>query len=694
MQRRIWNLLIASFGGLFFEMLLVRWLPTTIYYLGYYKNCILFATFLGFGCGAATHRRSHRVLPYYLLLVAAVVLGATLTERYTKILAGSAGEFLWPQFKATSVEVPILGLLLLVFTVAALLMVPLGRLVGTHLEAFPPITAYSINIGGSLLGVAAFLLLAYLNAGPLAWFTVAGFPVLYFAGKTRAGIVCNVVGLIAIAAVLLAFRSPQEFWSPYSKISLEAPVATINARQLLTNNNGHQVLYDLSNERMANLANISSEHASLVQTHRYIYDSPYAVVHPRSVLLIGGGAGNEAAAALRHGVERVDVVEIDPVIIDIGRQYHPERPYADSRVRIINDDARHHLAVTREKYDLVLFGFLDSTSQLSSMSNIRLDNYVYTFESFKQARSLLNPGGLLQVTYFAISDFVRARILSMIEEVFDRPPVMEVVSEGPSADLLIFAGPAVAETSRLAIPGLTQAYTGTFSEETRRWLSVTDDWPFLYVRGRGIGSDYLLALGAMTVISVVFIKAFIWAGMGPAKETSWASWCFFLQGAGFMLLETNTIVRMALILGSTWIVTSVAVILVLLAALVSNVIVRRFASPSVNGIMVLLTLSILLNYIVDIHFYLALPGAARTILAAFQVYCPMLASSLLFGRLFQRSGQSGYDFGTNILGAMLGGMLEYGSLIVGVRAVYLLALVLFLAIVPLYRRMSVRAGLA
>ena len=68
------DLLIASFAALFFEMLLVRWLPTTIYYLGYYKNCILFATFLGFGCGSATRRRVDGILPYFALCVAAMVI--------------------------------------------------------------------------------------------------------------------------------------------------------------------------------------------------------------------------------------------------------------------------------------------------------------------------------------------------------------------------------------------------------------------------------------------------------------------------------------------------------------------------------------------------------------------------------------------------------------------------------------------
>jgi hypothetical protein len=93
-----------------------------------------------------------------------------------------------------------------------------------------------------------------------------------------------------------------------------------------------------------------------------------------------------------------------------------------------------------------------------------------------------------------------------------------------------------------------------------------------------------------------------------------------------------------------------------------------------------------LNYFVDIHLYLGLPNTIRVALAAFQLYIPILASSLVFARLFQQSEKSSFDFGMNILGALFGGMLEYSSLVVGVRNVYLMALVVFLAMVPLLRR--------
>jgi hypothetical protein len=93
-----------------------------------------------------------------------------------------------------------------------------------------------------------------------------------------------------------------------------------------------------------------------------------------------------------------------------------------------------------------------------------------------------------------------------------------------------------------------------------------------------------------------------------------------------------------------------------------------------------------INYIVDIHWYLGLPGSLRVLLAAFQLYLPILGSSLVFGRLFQRSDKSSHDMGMNILGAIFGGMLEYTSLIFGTRMAYIFAFVISQFIGGLHHR--------
>ena len=107
------------------------------------------------------------------------------------------------------------------------------------------------------------------------------------------------------------------------------------------------------------------------------YDFPYQLVsRPERVLVVGAGTGNDVAAALRHGASHVDAVEIDPYLVALGRKYHPERPYTSEKVTVTVNDARAYFKTAQHKYDLIVFGYLDSHTLLSSLSTLRLDDYV------------------------------------------------------------------------------------------------------------------------------------------------------------------------------------------------------------------------------------------------------------------------------------------------------------------------------
>lgn len=108
---------------------------------------------------------------------------------------------------------------------------------------------------------------------------------------------------------------------------------------------------------------------------------------------MGAGTGNDVASALRHGATHVDAVEIDPLILRLGKRFHPEHPYDSPRVTVHVDDARAFFKKTKRKYDLIVFGYLDSHTMLTSFSSVRLDNYVYTLESLREARGLLREAG-------------------------------------------------------------------------------------------------------------------------------------------------------------------------------------------------------------------------------------------------------------------------------------------------------------
>src|SRR5207245_2485961 len=119
----------------------------------------------------------------------------------------------------------------------------------------------------------------------------------------------------------------------------------------------------------------------------------------RRVLLAGALASLSGAAALRAGAVRVEAIELDPVILRLGRLYHPERPYDDARVRAIVNDARTYLRTTPETYDLIVYGLLDSHTLLSHASSVRLESFVYTVEGIREARARLADDGLLSLAF-------------------------------------------------------------------------------------------------------------------------------------------------------------------------------------------------------------------------------------------------------------------------------------------------------
>src|SRR5260370_103878 len=147
----------------------------------------------------------------------------------------------------------------------------------------------------------------------------------------------------------------------------------------------------------------------------------FAPPNPR-VLLVGSGTGNDVAGALRNQSRSVDAVEIDPKILALGRSRHPEHPYDDPRVSAHLTDARAFMKRTTARYDLILFGLLDSHTQLSDYSNMRLDNFFYTEEPFREPHSLLTPDGVLFLKFQINHPFVGRPLSEIPTRPLAKPP--------------------------------------------------------------------------------------------------------------------------------------------------------------------------------------------------------------------------------------------------------------------------------
>jgi SAM-dependent methyltransferase len=431
-----------------------------------------------------------------------------------------------------------------------------------------------------------------------------------------------------------------------------------------------------------------------VEQKEYFYQWPYSVFGDtfQDVLILGAGSGTDVAAALRHGVRHVDAVEIDPAIIRLGRAHHPDRPYSDPRVTVINDDARHYLATTTKHYDLVVFALIDSLTMQSSFSGVRLESYMFTEESFKAVRDRLKPDGVLIVYNYFRERWLVDRLANTAAVAFGAEPRVHV-HEARAFLGVLMAGPRLAQlTAPPRVPDQVTAFNQSHAPSPARIHQrdpsiepATDDWPFLYLQNRHIPMHYIVALGIVLIVSVVSVFLTLGlTGAAPAGSHRW-SWQFFLLGAGFMLLETKSIIQFALLWGSTWVVASLAIASVLTMALVANFIVARKTIRRpwlVAGVLVGL---LALNYLIPIGRIAFDSRAAESLFYALLVFSPILCAGLLFGSAIAKSKTLTNDFGTNLLGAMVGGVGEYLSLVTGFRALLIVIAICYIGAVAARR---------
>jgi spermidine synthase len=692
------QLVLVSFLGLFIEMLMIRWVSSEIRIFAYFKNFVLVACFLGFGLGCYLCRRrlqlSAMIAP---LLLLTVILKTPISPlRRTmfalpQLLGGGVEVHVWGVPAAPTSWIGMLLALAVVvplFAVIATTFIPFGQLVGRYLEKAPNgVAAYSVNVLASLAGIAAFTLLCFLYQPPWVWFLVAGvFSLLVFWRNPAAR---KAIGATFLACVVVLampdYRNATTYWSPYQKLILQ-PIyhdGKIDTYALNTNGSWYQKVLDLS--------------PAFVQSHpeefrRYpvewnAYNMPYRFYpSPSSVLVLGSGMGNDVAAALRNGAGRVIAVEIDPLILKLGRELHFEHPYQDPRTHVVLDDARSYIQNSHDQFDLIVFSLLDSHTTTSHFTNIRIDNYVYTREAMQRARRLLKPDGLFIVKFQVDNPWIAGRLFNLMQDAFGQDPIQFQTDLGgyDTSGRFFVGGSRDRLTQATSDPALA-TYLATHSKMPMQEARLTtDDWPYFYQHEPGLPISVILVSVAILIICGWFLRQ-------TRGERSGGELHFMFLGAGFMLLEAQIVSKMALLFGTTWVVNAIVVSGLLCLIVAANLFYG--AMPRIPlwipyaGLF--LTLAVMFAVPVEKLFFAS--WLLRAVVATLVLCIPVFFAGIIFVSSFARAGFRGSALGSNLFGSLLGGLLESFSLWFGLRSLAILAAALYLLSAVFLRRVSTAA---
>jgi Spermine/spermidine synthase domain len=529
-------------------------------------------------------------------------------------------------------------------TVAVLALI--AEEVARTFARFEPLEGYRLDIMGSLAGIVGFAAVSFLGLPPLGWAVLVTIVLVALLGR-RAGR-WQYAGVAAIL-LLLGAQSVlgSDHWSPYYKV--HAVTHDDSSLEVSVNNVPHQTAYPLEVMKAATTSR---------------YHLPYArVASPEDVLIIGSGTGNDVTVALDQGARRVDAVEIDPVLQRLGRDHHPDRPYSDPRVSVHIDDGRAFLERTHRQYDLIILALTDSATIVTGQASLRLENYLFTTEALSQARSLLKPTGTFAM-YNYYENWLLDRYAGSVTAVYGSSPCVQL-SGGE-------VGARLQAVLTISADGSTPGCTTTWQRGGAVLAPATDDRPFPYLPEHTIPSFYLWMLGLVLLAALVLVRA----ASGPVgRMRPYLDLAF--MGAAFLLLETKNVVQFALLFGTTWFVNAAVFAGVLLSVLAAVEVARRLRLPQPQLLYGALLAALAVAWVIPPASLLSLPLLPRFLAGVAIAFTPIFLANLVFAQRFRSVGASTVAFGANLLGAMVGGALEYLALIGGYRSLLILVAVLY-----------------
>lgn len=681
------ELFVLSALSLYLELLIIRWMSADIRAFTVFRTFPLITCFVGLGVGFALRKQD----------IFCVVPAAIMQLIVTLKLADFTGVCLWgfptlSNFQwinlvgiTPNLAYMVVFMLMIILLLAAPfgVFVAIGCRLGLLFDRLPSLQAYSLNLAGAIAGSAVFPILSFLGFPPWQLLLPAAAILVFMVWQTEQKINWkNIAVVAAIPVLFLVLPGSQAkpllflerffeltalptLWSPYQRIDVQIfsnkvepgkPADnTFRALELSVNRAFYQSFLELYAPH-----DIPKGTEVTYEAITKDYELPFLINNPKNCLIVGCGTGQNVSSALHCNVKKVDAVDIDPVILELGRRFNSD--YHKPEVNLVCDDARHFFSATKEKYDVIDFSTLDSHTVAGLGSSVRVDTYVYTKESFKQALRLLNPENGLFVLSFTHEDnrqYVTDRLQRTLTEAAGYQPKIIV---GKAIGMIFVLGPAVKD-GKFQIPQGYQEY----KHEPSEVRVLTDDWPYLYVQTGVVDWPYLAAVAEMLLIMAFAGRRFLFS-----KNDS-SMWQMFFMGAAFMLLELYAISFLSLLYGSTWITSALVINGILIMIFLGNLLVLKVGAPISSNQKVLYAVlfgTIAISYFLPstqvLESSVGMEWLTYPVVTALTVL-PMGVASLIFSSAFAKMVEPPKALAFNLMGSVVGGLMEYWSNYLGIK---------------------------
>jgi hypothetical protein len=286
--------------------------------------------------------------------------------------------------------------------------------------------------------------------------------------------------------------------------------------------------------------------------------------------------------------------------------------------------------------------------------------------------------------------WVADRLVGMARDVFGHEPLAYVVTEiprqcGGGGNLAVICGRQPVTLANVSDPALREFIRTHQIQLPGTTRPTTDDWPYLYLQHATIPKLHIAtSLAMLAVVALARRRAF--------GFTQGLDWHFFALGAAFLLLEVQTVSRATLLFGMTWAVNAIVISALLVMILLANFAAARWPGLPRRFAVAGLTVTVTALALVPLDWFNGLGVGTKLLAASAFLTAPVFFSGLIFIRSFAACDDKARALGSNLIGALVGGLLESLSFVTGLRALVLLVGVFYVIALWLRPAPEIQAG--